>query len=186
MGNTTIAFGEIHSVNETNYTAVVKLDESDGILTGDLQIMTSMSYLNKNSELPHPKTPCIVLMFDDSNERGVVIGGRFSDMNPCDLSKGKKIINYQKSKITINEDGAIEVECDTLKVKSKTINITAEKTVITSAVEINGTVSISEKLTLKKGLSSSGGVGISESGNIDMSGKISTKEIVSGKRFVEV
>lgn len=121
-----IAFGEIHSINETNYTAVVKLDESDGILTGDLQIATPISYLNKISNIPHPKTPCIVLLFEDSNERGVVIGGRFSDMNTCDLSKGKKIINYQKSKITINEDGTIELECKDLIIKTKTIEVTSE------------------------------------------------------------
>ena len=121
-----IAFGEIHSINETNYTAIVKLDESDGILTGDLQIATPISYLNKISNIPHPKTPCIVLLFEDSNERGVVIGGRFSDMNTCDLSKGKKIINYQKSKITINEDGTIELECKDLIIKTKTIEVTSE------------------------------------------------------------
>ena len=179
MGNTIIAFGEIHSINEKNYTAVVKLDESDGILTGDLQILTSVSTLNKISEIPNPKTPCIVLLFDDSNERGVVIGGRFSDMNSCDLSKGKKIINYQKSKIIISEEGVIEVECETLNVKAKNINITA-------AIKINGTVSISDKLTLSKGLSSISGVDITESGNLEMDGKIATKGTVSGQRFVEV
>ncbi|MGL5123272.1 MAG: phage baseplate assembly protein V [Fusobacteriaceae bacterium] len=194
MVTSKIGFGEIHSVNEKNYTAVVKLNEDDGILTGDLQIVAPITLNNKESQLPDVGTPCVVLMFSDGNERGVVLGGRYSDENTCDLSKGKKIINYQKSKITISETGVIKIEALEMSIKSKTIKIDSEEininsknlkiksdeTKITGKIVLDGETTVNGDLALNKNLSTSSGV------SVDESGQMTTGNIIKAKDFIKI
>ncbi|MGL6063839.1 MAG: hypothetical protein ACRC0S_02005 [Fusobacteriaceae bacterium] len=180
MVTSKIGFGEIHSVNEKNYTAVVKLDEDDGILTGDLQIVAPITLNNKESQLPGVGTPCVVIMFSDGNERGVVIGGRYSDENPCDLSKGKKIINYQKSKITICETGVIEIVAQEINIKSETIKIESDETTITGKIVLDGETTITGNVTLNKALSTLSGV------SVDETGEMNTGNIIKAKDFIKI
>ncbi|MGL6113471.1 MAG: phage baseplate protein, partial [Cetobacterium sp.] len=62
--------GEIHSVDEVNYTARAKIFELDNSITEDLQITTSMASKKTICQLPKIGSPCLIIRFDDDTERG--------------------------------------------------------------------------------------------------------------------
>ena len=169
-----IAFGTIHSVNEKNYTATVKIEEDDGSITGELQVLSTATFQNKVSELPEVQSPCVVLMFADDSQRGVIVGSRFSTKNPCDLSSGKKIISYKKSNIVIDENGEITIECEKLKINSMDTVITSKK------IKLDGDVEITKGLKLGGEFTSTSGV------NIGSSGVITAKEVIKAKDFIKI
>ena len=87
------AIGEIHSVNEEEYTVRVKLLEYEGVITEELQVTTLMSFGKTSYHLPDVNTPVLVVFFDDNTERAFVIAGFYSKKNPPLGTKDKIIFD---------------------------------------------------------------------------------------------
>ena len=84
------AVGIIQSVDPENYTAKVKLFEYDDEITGDLQILSPLSYLNQEVHIPEVNTPVVCIFFNDDTKNGFIIGCFFSDKNKSKSKKAKK------------------------------------------------------------------------------------------------
>lgn len=152
------AVGIIQSVDPENYTAKVKLFEYDDMITGDLQILSPLSYLNQEIHLPEVNTPVVCIFFNDDTENGFIIGCFFSDKNKSKSKKGEYKINFRKSTLTISDDGNIKLD--------------AELTTINSEVEIT------------KGLKVAGAVEVEKT--IDSKGDITTQGKSYAKGFVPI
>lgn len=160
------AIGEVHSVNEEDYTVKVKLLEYGGVITEDLQVTTLLSFGKTSYYLPDVNTPVLVVFFEDNTDTGFVIAGFYSKRNPsagskdkiifdcegnyiCLDRKKKEILILSEEKVTI-ESKNIDLLCDNfiisakenLKLKGKNISINAEENVsIKSAlIEIFGLI----------------------------------------------
>ena len=136
------AIGEIHSIDETNYTAKVKLLEHDNYITSDLQILTPLAFQNKINCLPAINTPCMVIFFGDREDKGFIIGCWNSKANPALRSKGKLMIDFQKSKMEINEEGNINVKTEKMVIDTKTLTVNADEHIINAKLKVNGETTI--------------------------------------------
>lgn len=158
------AYGIIQAVNPVNYTATVKLHEYEDRITGYLPILTPLSYKNKEVHIPTVGTPVFCIFLDDDTKKGLIIGCHFSEKNPSKSEEGTYVLDFQNSTLKISEGG--------------TVDITANKTTISSDVEITktlkvtGTVNISDALNVEK--------------TIDAKGIIASKEVVKGKEFIKI
>lgn len=144
------ALGEVHSVNEKDYTVKVKLLEYEGVITEDLQVTTLLSFGKTIYSLPDVNTPVIVIFFDDDTDRGFVIAGFYSMKNKAEGTKDKIIFdcegNYisidrktksisiiSKEKIVISSPEIVH-NCNSYTVNAKEINLNADKTTIKSKI----------------------------------------------------
>lgn len=158
------AIGEVHSVNLENYTARIKLMEYEERITGFIPILTNISKNNKEVCIPSIGTPVFAIFFGDDNEHGFIIGSFFTNQNKSNSEKGVYNLDFQNSKLKINENGEI--------------NITAIKTTIDSDVEITkslkvtGKVNISDSLNVEK--------------TIDSKLDITSQMNVKGKKWVKI
>ncbi len=137
------AIGEVHSINEENYTVKVKLYDYENHITKDLQVLTPISFKNKINCIPHVGTPVIVIAMGN---RKFVLGGFNSTKNMSNKSKGKLVIDFQESKLEIIEDGNINITSKNLKIDTENLVVSANKSTITSEVEIIGNAKISGRL----------------------------------------
>lgn len=158
------AYGIIQAVNPANYTATVKLHEYENRITGYLPILTPLSYKNKEVHVPAVGTPVFCIFLDDDTKKGLIIGCHFSEKNPSESEEGTYVLDFQNSTLKISEGG--------------TVDITANKTTISSDVEITktlkvtGAVNISDTLNVEK--------------TIDAKGIIASEEVVKGKEFIKI
>ena len=139
------AVGIIQSVDPENYTAKVKLFEYDDMITGDLQILSPLSYLNQEIHLPEVNTPVVCIFFNDDTENGFVIGCFFSDKNKSKSKKGEYKINFRKSTLTISDDGNIKLDAELTTINSE-VEITKGLKVV-GALEVDKTIDSKEDIT---------------------------------------
>ena len=158
------AYGTIQAVNTINYTATVKLPEYEDIITGYLPILTPLSFKNKEVHIPAVGTPVFCIFLDDKTEKGVIIGCHFSEKNPSESEEGTYFLNFQNSTLKISETG--------------TVDITANKTTISSEVEITKTLKVNGAVTLADTLN--------VNKTIDAKGVIASKDAVKGKEFIKI
>ena len=158
------AYGIIQAINPVNYTATVKLPEYRDTITGYLPILSPLSYKNKEVHIPAVGTPVFCIFLDDDTKKGLIIGCHFSEKNPSKSEEGTYVLDFQNSSLKISEKG--------------TVDITANKTTISSDVEITktlkvtGAVNLSDTLNVEK--------------TIDAKGIIASKEVVKGKEFINI
>lgn len=134
------AHGEIQSINPKNYTATVKLNNYENMITGELQILAPLTYKNKEVHIPKIKTPVFCVFTGDGIEDGFIIGSYFSDNNKSESEDGTYKIDFQNSSLTIKENGEI--------------NMVAVKTTIESELEVKKGVKILGKLEVAKEIKS--------------------------------
>ncbi|MBC2855356.1 hypothetical protein H3N56_02465 [Cetobacterium sp. 2A] len=158
------AIGEIHSINESDYTVRVKLLEYEEVITEDLQVTTLLSFGKTSYLLPDVNTPVLVIFFDDNTDKGFVIAGFYSAKNKADGDKDKIIfdcegnyfcLNRKDNSITIISKEKIEIKsknisisCDSFSVKAKDINLKGK----TISLEANESISIKSALIEVLGL----------------------------------
>ena len=116
------AIGIVQSINPTKYTATVKLVDYENNITGEMQILSSLTYQNKIVQLPKVGTPVFCIFIGEQSNSGFIIGGLFSDKNPSDSQDGYYAIDLGASKVEMFENGEIKFK--------------ANKTIIDSQVEI--------------------------------------------------
>ena len=157
--------GEIHSVDEVNYTARAKIFELDNSITEDLQITTSMASKKTICQLPAIGSPCLIIMFDDDTERGFILTSFFTERNkvPEGCKKDNYILNLGNVSLTLdNEANLISLDSkDTISLKAKNIKFESESLEFSSS-------NISIKST-----------------NIDITGTIKSKDIITAKDFIK-
>lgn len=159
------AYGIIHAVNPRDYTAAVKLQEYDEeTITGFLPIMTMLSYKNKEVHIPAVGTPVICIFFDDDTEKGIILGCHFSNQNQSESTEGTYVLNFQNSILKIDEKGTVDIAAN-----KTTISSDVE---ITKSLKVTGSVELSSTLNVAK--------------EIKAKGTIETKDIVKGKEFVKI
>lgn len=146
--------GEVHSVNEKDYTVRVKLLEYDGQITEFLQVTTLLSYGKTSYNLPDVNTPVLVVFFDDDTDKGFVIGGFFSEKNKCSGTKdqiifdcegnyicldrkSKKIKILSKESIEISSTKEILFTTESFFVNAKNINLKGENIKIEGSTEVS-------------------------------------------------
>lgn len=180
------AIGVIHSINEVDYTAKVKLLVHGNCITKDLQILTSLSFSNKINCIPSVGTPVMVIFFA---EIGYIIGAWNSNKNRANTSKGKLIIDFQKSKITVAEDGNVQIDTEEMTINSNNTVMNSKLTVngetelngdlkVTQKVTIDGETEIKDKLSVSDDLDVIGGLQVEEN--------IRSEKFVFGKDFVKI
>lgn len=136
------AIGVVHSIDEKNYTVRVKLLEHDNYITKNLQILTPLSFGNKISCIPHVDTPVMVVFVGD---HGFILGAWNSENNKANKSLGKLVVDFQKSKLEIIEDGNIHITAEHLQVDTETMVINADKHTINAELEVNGNAKVNGK-----------------------------------------
>lgn len=143
------AIGIIQSIDPINYTASVKLPEYENQITENLQILTSLSYMNKVSCIPKVNTPVLVVFVGDNAENGFILGSYFSEINNCNEKENEYKINFQNSVLTIKESGNIDIDATLTTINSEVI--------VNGKTTINGDTSISKALNVTGKTSSEAG-----------------------------
>lgn len=180
------AIGVIHSINEVDYTARVKLLDHGDNITKDLQILTPLSFSNKINCIPSVDTPVMVMFFGD---RGYIIGAWNSENNRANESKGKLIIDFQKSKVIVAEDGNIQIDTEEMIINSNNTVINS-KLKVNGETELNGDLSVTQKVTIdgetkiKDKLSVSDDLDVT--GGLQVEENIRSEKLVFGKDFVKI
>ncbi|KYM45749.1 phage baseplate protein [Fusobacterium necrophorum] len=149
------AIGFVHSINPTNYTAKVKLPEYENHITEDLAILSPLTFGNKIAAIPKVNTPVFCIFLGDDTDRGYIIGSYFSDKNLSESKEDEYKIDFQKSIVTIKEDGNIILKGNLTKIDSD-VEITGIVT-IGKDVTINGSMEAkkgfkTDKVDLKEGV----------------------------------
>ena len=158
------AYGIIQAVNPVNYTATVKLHEYENRITGYLPILTPLSYKNKEVHIPAVGTPVFCIFLDDDTKKGLIIGCHFSEKNPSKSEEGTYVLDFQNSSLKISEKG--------------TVDITANKTTISSDVEIQKTLKVTGAVKLLNTLN--------VEKTIDTKGTITSQNVIKGKEFIKI
>lgn len=173
------AIGEIHSVNEEDYTVKVKLLEYGGVITEDLQVTTLLSFGKTSYHLPDVNTPVLVVFLDDNTDTGFVIAGFYSKKNPSDGTKDKIIFNCEGNYICLDR-------------KEKSITILSEEKITIDSKNIdffcdNFSVEAKKNIKLKgSNISIDGEENISiKSALIDILGLMKSKFIIYAKDFLK-
>lgn len=167
------AIGIIHSIDEENYTARAKLPDHDDYITEDLQIFSPLTFRNTMSCIPAINTPVMVFFF---GERGFIVAGMFSDKNRASKSKGKLVIDFQKSNMVIDETGKVGITTEEM-------TVTADNTTINSKVKITGDTEIGGGLKVIKDVNIIGKALIGS--NLTVTGAIESEDIIYGKDFIK-
>ncbi|WP_297488678.1 hypothetical protein [uncultured Cetobacterium sp.] len=142
------AIGEVHSVNDSDYTVKVKLLEYDGVITEDLQVTTLLSFGKTSYLLPDINTPVLVIFFDDNTDRGFVIAGFYSAKNPSSGTKDTIIFDCEGNYISLDrKNNSIKiVSKEKIEISSKDISFNCDSfSVNAKDINLNGTKSISIK-----------------------------------------
>lgn len=129
------AIGIIQSIDPIKYTATVKLVDYENNITGEMQILSSLTYQNKIVQLPKVGTPVFCIFIGEQSTSGFIIGGLFSDKNQSDSQDGYYAINFGASKVEISENGEIKFKAD--------------RTIINSDVEITRNLKVNGKITVE-------------------------------------
>lgn len=173
------AIGEVHSVNEEDYTVKVKLLEYGGVITEDLQVTTLLSFGKTSYHLPDVNTPVLVVFFEDNTDTGFVIAGFYSKKNHSKGTKDKIIFDCDGNYICLDR-------------KDKKITILSEEKITIDSKNIdflcdNFSVEAKENIKLKgKSISIDGEENISiKSALIDVLGLIKSKFIIYAKDFIK-
>lgn len=143
------AIGFVHSINPQNYTAKVKLPEYENHITEDLTILSPLTFGNKIAAIPKINTPVFCIFLGDDTDRGYIIGSYFSDKNLSESKEDEYKIDFQKSIVTIKEDGNIILKGNLTKIDSD-VEITGMVTIEKDAT-INGNTSVNGSMEAKKG-----------------------------------
>ncbi|WP_281699713.1 hypothetical protein [Cetobacterium somerae] len=173
------AIGEVHSVNEEDYTVKVKLLEYGGVITEDLQVTTLLTFGKTTYNLPDIETPVLVVFFDDDIGRGFVIAGFYSKKNPSSGTKDKIIFDCEGNYICLDR-------------KDKKITILSKENIIVDSKNIeflcdNFSILAKEKIELNsKNILINGEENISiKSALIDILGLMKSKFIIYAKDFLK-
>ncbi|MGL5203251.1 hypothetical protein [Cetobacterium sp.] len=173
------AIGEVHSVNEEDYTVKVKLLEYDGVITEDLQVTTLLSFGKTSYHLPDVNTPVLVMFFEDNTDTGFVIAGFYSKKNPSEGTKDKVIFDCEGNYICLDR-------------KEKSITILSEEKITVESKNIdflcnNFSIEAKESIKLKgKSIAIDGEENISiKSALIDVLGLVKSKFIIYAKDFIK-
>lgn len=173
------AIGEVHSVNETNYTVKVKLLEYGGVITEDLQVTTLLSFGKTSYHLPDVNTPVLVVYFEDNTDTGFVIAGFYSKKNPSKGNKDKIIFDCEGNYICLDrkEKNITILSKEKITIDSKNIKFSCENLVVDAkeSIELKGnSISIDgkNKLSIKATL-------------IDVLGTMKSKFIIYAKDFIK-
>ena len=173
------AIGEVHSVNEEDYTVKVKLLEYGGVITEDLQVTTLLSFGKTSYHLPDVNTPVLVVFFEDNTDTGFVIAGFYSKKNPSEGTKDKIIFDCEGNYICLDRKG-------------KSITILSEEKITVDSKNIdflcdNFSVEAKKNIKLKgKSISIDGEENISiKSALIDVLGLMKSKFVIFAKDFIK-
>lgn len=173
------AIGEVHSINEEDYTVKVKLLEYGGVITEDLQVTTLLSFGKTSYHLPDVNTPVLAVFFDDNTDTGFVIAGFYSKKNPPEGTKDKIIFDCEGNYICLDR-------------KEKSIAILSKEKITIDSKNIdflcnNFSVEAKENVNLKgKYISIDGEENISiKSALIDVLSLIKSKFIIYAKDFIK-
>lgn len=173
------AIGEIHSVNEVNYTVKVKLLEYGGVITEDLQVTTLLSFGKTSYHLPDVNTPVLVVFFEDDTDTGFVIAGFYSKNNPSEGTKDKIIFdcegNYicldrKEKSITILSKEKITIDSKNIDFLCNNFSIEAKENIKFKGTSI--TIDGEENISIKSAL-------------INVLGLIKSKFIIYAKDFIK-
>lgn len=165
------ALGVIHSINTKDYTAKVKLLDYENRITGELMILSPLSYINKEVHIPKINTPVFCIFTGEGANNGFIIGSFFSEKNRSGAIEGEYEINFQNSVITIKEDG--------------NVRISADLTTIDSKVEITENVSMKKKLIVNEGIEVGKGLQMNSTGKITTKGSITSEDNMYAKEFLK-
>lgn len=173
------AIGEVHSVNEEDYTVKVKLLEYGGVITEDLQVTTLLSFGKTSYHLPDVNTPVLVVFFEDNTDTGFVIAGFYSKKNPGKGTKDKIIFDCEGNYICLDR-------------KEKSISILSEAKITVDSKNIdflcdNFLIEAKDNIKLKgKNISIDGEENISiKSALIDILGLMKSKFIIYATDFLK-
>lgn len=173
------AIGEVHSVNEEDYTVKVKLLEYGGVITEDLQVTTLLSFGKTSYYLPDVNTPVLVVFFEDNTDTGFVIAGFYSKKNPSEGTKDKIIFDCEGNYICLDR-------------KEKSVTILSEEKITVDSKNIdflcdNFSVEAKKNIKLKgSNISIDGEENISiKSALIDVLGLMKSKFIIFAKDFIK-
>lgn len=173
------AIGEVHSVNEEDYTVKVKLLEYGGVITEDLQVTTLLSFGKTSYHLPDVNTPVLVVFFEDNTDTGFVIAGFYSKKNPSEGTKDKIIFDCEGNYICLDR-------------KEKSVTILSEEKITVDSKNIdflcdNFSVEAKKNIKLKgSNISIDGEENISiKSALIDVLGLMKSKFIIFAKDFIK-
>jgi phage baseplate assembly protein gpV len=127
------------------------LDDYDDRITGDLQILSPLTFGNREMHIPKIGTPVIcIFVGGDGLDIGFIIGAYFSEENKSDSKDGEYILDFNSSKMTITDNGKIDITTDTTTITSKVV--------INGDVTINGANTVSGAIKTSSSMTASGGI----------------------------
>lgn len=151
MGFRFLQLGKISSVDYKKSTARVEFDDTPGIISKPLKVLTDHTNTERNYSMPSIGENAVCIFLPHAPSMGFILGSYSSEKNlPEDSGKMKYIIFPDGTKIKYNfETHLLEIDCvgdvdikgaNNVNISSKNIVITTDKLTINSkATSIIGT-----------------------------------------------
>lgn len=147
-----LVFGLVKTIEYAPLRIQAVLPDKDDMLSPFALVITPRSQNAKHFD-PPVKGEQVAILLTDDGETAICLGSVFSDVDnaPADRHQFAKVfddgtqITYDNNShtLTVNATGAINIIC-------QNANITADKTTIDGAVEINGDTTINGTATIRK------------------------------------
>ncbi|MDR1831617.1 MAG: phage baseplate protein [Fusobacteriaceae bacterium] len=102
--------GTIQDFDAATYTARVKLEEDEDMITDFLPVLSPVVFGNRITGPMKPGTPVFVIFAGDGNDqadRGMIVGGYFTTENTPAAVKDHFVFDFGGSKLDIDEGGTI-------------------------------------------------------------------------------
>lgn len=147
-----LVFGMVHHIEYAPLRIQAILPDKDDMLSPFALVITPRSQTAKHFD-PPVKGEQVAILLTDDGETALCLGSVFSDVDntQADRHQFAKVfddgtqITYDNDShtLTVNSKGTINIVC-------QNANITADKTTIDGAVEINGDTTINGTATISK------------------------------------